>query len=90
MRSSMGTWPRRAWRSLSGIMTLENPMISLVRNTRETLLSGVPVLGRYGSKNHLSLVNGTSDTLQSVLMCQETGPERGGGLGTAHSGWWGT
>lgn len=31
MRLSMGTWPRRPWRSPFGITTLENPMISLVR-----------------------------------------------------------
>ena len=31
MRLSMGTWPRRPWRSPSGITTLENPTISLVR-----------------------------------------------------------
>ncbi|XP_072604029.1 double C2-like domain-containing protein beta isoform X3 [Vulpes vulpes] len=29
MRLSMGTWPRRPWKSLFGIMTLENPTISL-------------------------------------------------------------
>lgn len=31
MKLSTGTWPRRPWRSLFGIMTLENPTISLVR-----------------------------------------------------------
>lgn len=90
MRSSMETWPRRPWRSLSGIMTLENPMISSVRNTREMLLSRVPVLGRCGPKNRLSLVSRTSDTLQTALMWQKTGPEREGGLGRAHSSLWGT
>ncbi|KAK2501700.1 hypothetical protein MC885_006482 [Smutsia gigantea] len=29
MRLSTGTWPRRPWRSPFGIMTLENPTISL-------------------------------------------------------------
>lgn len=31
MRLSMGTWPRRPWKSLFGITTLENLTISLVR-----------------------------------------------------------
>lgn len=65
-------------------------MISSVRNTREMLLSRVPVLGRYGPKNCLSLVSRTSDTLQTVLMWQETDPEREGGMGKAHSSLWGT
>lgn len=34
-RLSMGTWPRRPWKSLFGIMTLENPTISLVRAPSE-------------------------------------------------------
>lgn len=34
-RLSMGTWPRRPWRSPFGITTLENPTISLVRGPDE-------------------------------------------------------
>lgn len=78
MRSSTETWPRRPWRSLSGIMTLANPMISSVRNTREMLFSRVPVLGRYGYKNHSPLVHGTSDCTRDKRRAQRgKGPWEG-------------
>lgn len=44
MRLSMGTWPRRPWKSLFGIMTLENPTISLVRGTMRIPFSHRPIL----------------------------------------------